>query len=299
MINLKTLEELRSKEEVLDYFKQLGKEITEEEIDTLKQSYEKVQESNGALTLDQLDDVVGGNITIIIKKTSDGKRCRRIYVSDDFNVDMNLAALDAGPGMYRRDKKTVGLYERSCGADSWECIGSVGFTEIHPSEDYKATRNSHFIIGSTRGKMFGGKIYESTGDPEKPWKLLSDFARVKTKLGYKRKSKGLDDKFSDPNRITVVLTESLDDEKDEYLGSCTFNNRATICSVLLEHAKMYFNDIEMACINWVIRDIEGLNEEARPYFQDLIDALEKHGLVDHLNPSVNPDGLPAKRQKTQ
>lgn len=65
MVNLKTLEKLRTKEELINYFKQLGKEITEEELYALKQSYEQAQESNGALTLEQLDDVAGGLIGTI------------------------------------------------------------------------------------------------------------------------------------------------------------------------------------------------------------------------------------------
>ena len=60
MGDLQILEELRTKGEVLNYFKQLGKNITEEELTAIKQSYEKAQESSGALTMQQLDDVAGG-----------------------------------------------------------------------------------------------------------------------------------------------------------------------------------------------------------------------------------------------
>lgn len=55
-----TLEELRTKEEILIYFKKLGKEITEEEIEALKQSYNQAKQNNRDLTLQQLDNVVGG-----------------------------------------------------------------------------------------------------------------------------------------------------------------------------------------------------------------------------------------------
>lgn len=60
MIDLKTLEELRTKEELINYFKQLGKNITEEEINKLKQSYDKIEGTNEILTLRQLDDVAEG-----------------------------------------------------------------------------------------------------------------------------------------------------------------------------------------------------------------------------------------------
>ena len=61
MEKLQTLEELRTRKEVKEYFKQLGKEITYEELDALKQSYDQAGENNEALTLEQLDDVAGGN----------------------------------------------------------------------------------------------------------------------------------------------------------------------------------------------------------------------------------------------
>ena len=63
---MKALEELRTKEELINYFKQLGKEITEEELNALKQNYDKAQENNGALTMQQLDDVAGGRAILHI-----------------------------------------------------------------------------------------------------------------------------------------------------------------------------------------------------------------------------------------
>ena len=60
MFNLKFLENLRSKEEIINYFKQKGKEVTNEEIDLLKKRYNQVEENISALTLKQLDYVAGG-----------------------------------------------------------------------------------------------------------------------------------------------------------------------------------------------------------------------------------------------
>ena len=70
MINSKKIEELRTKKELIKYFKQRGKNITEEDIDVLKQSYDKVQENSNSLTIQQLDKVVGG---VIWYTTRDGK----------------------------------------------------------------------------------------------------------------------------------------------------------------------------------------------------------------------------------
>lgn len=68
MVNWNILKELRTKEEVLNYFKQLGKNITEEELETLKLSYNKAQESDDVLTMQQLDDVAGGNLIFILNR---------------------------------------------------------------------------------------------------------------------------------------------------------------------------------------------------------------------------------------
>ena len=60
MINIRALEKLRTKEEVINYFKQQGINITEDEIYELKQKYNKAQEIDSNLTMQQLDQVVGG-----------------------------------------------------------------------------------------------------------------------------------------------------------------------------------------------------------------------------------------------
>lgn len=62
MVNLKILEELRTKEEIFSYFKQLGKNITEKEINDLKKNYDQTQKNKDFLAIQQLDDVVGGII---------------------------------------------------------------------------------------------------------------------------------------------------------------------------------------------------------------------------------------------
>lgn len=63
MANFNTLEELRTKKELVNYFAQRGQSITEDEIEKLKKSYEQAEENSGALSLKQLDDVAGGIIT--------------------------------------------------------------------------------------------------------------------------------------------------------------------------------------------------------------------------------------------
>lgn len=60
MINFNLLEELRTKEEIIKYFEMLGKNITEEELDTLKQSYDQTEKVGNTLTIKQLDKIAGG-----------------------------------------------------------------------------------------------------------------------------------------------------------------------------------------------------------------------------------------------
>lgn len=57
---LKILESFRTKEEIIEYFKQNGINITEEQIIKLKQNYENICEDKNKLTLEQLDNVAGG-----------------------------------------------------------------------------------------------------------------------------------------------------------------------------------------------------------------------------------------------
>lgn len=70
VINLKVLENLRTKEEVAEYFKKQGIEITEEEIENLKQQYSSEKLNKSALTMQQLDKVAGG-LLMIIKEMTD------------------------------------------------------------------------------------------------------------------------------------------------------------------------------------------------------------------------------------
>lgn len=64
------MEELRTKEEIINYFKQQGTNITEEEIENLKQNYDQTQKSNNALTMQQLDKVAGG-MFVLVKRDSE------------------------------------------------------------------------------------------------------------------------------------------------------------------------------------------------------------------------------------
>lgn len=52
--------ECRTKEEILEYFKKVGKEISEEKLNALKQSFKQAEEKTEALTLQQLNKVAGG-----------------------------------------------------------------------------------------------------------------------------------------------------------------------------------------------------------------------------------------------
>ena len=52
--------ECRTKEELVKYFKEIGKQITEEEISALKQSFKQAEEKTETLTLQQLNKVAGG-----------------------------------------------------------------------------------------------------------------------------------------------------------------------------------------------------------------------------------------------
>lgn len=65
MTNIMELKDLRTKEELINYFKALGKNITEEEIEILKQSYKQAEENNSTLTMQQLDDVAGGILMVL------------------------------------------------------------------------------------------------------------------------------------------------------------------------------------------------------------------------------------------
>lgn len=63
MENAIELKDLRTKEEVIQYFKGIGQSITEEEIEALKKSYEQANQNNNNLTMKQLDNVVGGTLS--------------------------------------------------------------------------------------------------------------------------------------------------------------------------------------------------------------------------------------------
>lgn len=70
VINLKVLENLRTKEEVAEYFKTQGIEITEEEIENLKQQYSSEKLNENELTPNQLDKIAGGLIIFVAAKTN-------------------------------------------------------------------------------------------------------------------------------------------------------------------------------------------------------------------------------------
>lgn len=62
MTSLNTLENFRTKEEFINYFKENGQTITEEEIKALKQSYEQIETNSNTLAMQQLDEVAGGGL---------------------------------------------------------------------------------------------------------------------------------------------------------------------------------------------------------------------------------------------
>ncbi len=68
MPNLNTLETFRTKDELVNYFKEMGRSITEEQIEALKKNYEQVEKSNNTLSLKQLDAVAGGAEFLLLVK---------------------------------------------------------------------------------------------------------------------------------------------------------------------------------------------------------------------------------------
>lgn len=72
MIDSKTLVNLRTRKELINYFKNKGINITEEEIETLKQNYQKTDKNNCILNIKQLDKVAGGTYAIL-RTTEHGK----------------------------------------------------------------------------------------------------------------------------------------------------------------------------------------------------------------------------------
>lgn len=88
MVNLK-LEELRTKEELIKYFKQLGKNITEEEIEALKKQFEPYALDENTLTMQQLNEVAGGYLFVHIsaEKLSEKLQKKLLgFTSENFTV---------------------------------------------------------------------------------------------------------------------------------------------------------------------------------------------------------------------
>lgn len=61
IMNFDELEKFRTKEELVKYFEEKGKNITEEEIEALKRRYEETEKKTGVLSLGQLDEIAGGS----------------------------------------------------------------------------------------------------------------------------------------------------------------------------------------------------------------------------------------------
>lgn len=60
MTNLNILEGFRTKEEIMNYFKEKGIKVTDKQLNSLKEKYEDTKTKDNALDLQQLDKVVGG-----------------------------------------------------------------------------------------------------------------------------------------------------------------------------------------------------------------------------------------------
>lgn len=82
MISLKFIEKLRSKEELIAYFKRNGINITEEQIAQLKQKYENICEDKNKLTLKQLDNVAGGLKFITCATHESFEATKNLYQTD-------------------------------------------------------------------------------------------------------------------------------------------------------------------------------------------------------------------------
>lgn len=85
MLNLKLLEKFRTKEEILSCLKQFGKNITEEELDTLKKNYKQTEENNTILNMQQLKDIAGGAL-IFAKRSTKSTNKMVIDYPGNFNV---------------------------------------------------------------------------------------------------------------------------------------------------------------------------------------------------------------------
>lgn len=60
LINSKDLEQLRDRKEIINYFKQKGIKINEQELESLKNNYQQEQNDFNTLSLEQLKNIVGG-----------------------------------------------------------------------------------------------------------------------------------------------------------------------------------------------------------------------------------------------
>lgn len=63
MIDFNLIRGLRTKGKLINYFKHLNKNITEDKITALKQNCGKLQGNEATLTMKQLDNISGGNLT--------------------------------------------------------------------------------------------------------------------------------------------------------------------------------------------------------------------------------------------
>lgn len=99
MISLNVLSTLRTKEELIQYFKEMGKNITEEEIEELKKKYEQIEKNNGVLSLQQLSNVAGG----VLERHPSYKPRENLYEIPDSPKNTNgyqgtFSGVDISPG---------------------------------------------------------------------------------------------------------------------------------------------------------------------------------------------------------
>ena len=274
MTNLNILEELRTKEEVLNYFKQLGKNITEEELEALKQSYSKVQENDDVLTMQQLDDVAGGNFIFILDRAGNvlartHKNAIRPFPSKpEFEYDAPYC-------------KTVTCCER---AGDPICDGAE-----FKSQTPKGTPTRINIVGSDHEKSLVGKIRILDSTSPTGWRELADFTEGMTNGQFDetldRNWNEIEQIYQDSDFITFIHTDGLLDGK----GLREFSHRSDIDFVHMSDLNTHFSElgleIPLHVFNAFLNRVKGqLYNRCKNVMCTEDDILLRDSLINYFGP---------------
>lgn len=213
----------------MDYFKQLGKEITEEELDTLKQSYNKAQESSGTLTLQQLDDVAGGIVFISLRDT--------LFYSPYCEVFINREGC---------------LSLRSSGTRGEELTEAVPFFNARNPVDVI------MVSGSRAGETFTGRTTELTSD--EVVNPLFDFRNLRNELNSNetiKRIQTINEHAHNPIKITNLCSGA--DRVDPILfqddGTYTINPGADIYFI----TPTFLPNDELSAVRRSLEELTGLD----------------------------------------